>query len=223
MYVSHLSRHFHSCSIRMISLYSLDILRWRYKTITQLDRNYANNCTFWLQYWTRSSDYITAFTYKSHSSINHILLKDYLRGSSPNKLQNSCLCLVLLIMYIIKRTSCFKQKNLLTAFCKSTIHKYQNYLPWHRDTSSHKHCTSMLNSTSNIISKCRCLSAETDSRSLTQDIPCRKVNWCLPYCTFLPPDQSRNQFNSSPHLQFKCTTLCASKFWGQSLLCRASG
>jgi hypothetical protein len=40
---------------------------------------------------------------------------------------------------------------------------------------------------------------------VTQAIPCllrnRKVHWCLPYCTILPLNQSRNQFNSSPHLQ----------------------
>ena len=167
-----MSRHFHSCSVWMSLWYSLDLLRWKYKTIRQIDRNYAHNCTFWLQFSTRSSNCITAFSCMSHLSINHIRLKAYLRGSSPNKLQNSCLCLLLLIMYIIKRTSCLKQKNLLAAFCNSAINKYQNYLPWHRDTSSHKHCTSMLNSTSNIISNSRCLSVETDSLSLTQEIPC---------------------------------------------------
>ena len=57
-------------------------------------------------------------------------------------------------MYIIRRTSCLKQKNLLTELCSSAIHKYQNSQPWHRDTSSHKHCTSALNSTRNIISNC---------------------------------------------------------------------
>ena len=143
------------------------------------------------------------FIQHSHSSINLIRLKEYLRGSSPNKLQNSRLCFVLLIMYIIQRTSCLKQKNFLTALCNCTIHNYKNYVPWHRDTSSHNHCTSMHSLTINL--NPWSLSIETDSRSVTQAIPCllrnRKVHWCLPYCTILPPDQRRNQFNSSPHLQ----------------------
>ena len=54
-------------------------------------------------------------------------------------------------MYIIKRMSCLKQKNSLKALCNSAIYKYQNYLPWHREFSPHKNCTSTLKSTRNII------------------------------------------------------------------------
>jgi len=96
----------------------------------------------------------STFIQNSHSSINHISLKIYLCGNSPNKLQNSYLWLEILILHVIKRTSCLKQKNSLIALCSSAIHKYQNSPPWHRDTSSHKHCTSTLNSTCSIISNC---------------------------------------------------------------------
>ena len=73
-------------------------------------------------------------------------------------------------MYIIKRTSCLKQKSLLTAFCKS-VNTRTNYRNITRlvlintvKVSSVRHAISYLNPWS--------LSFETDSRSLTQAIPC---------------------------------------------------
>jgi hypothetical protein len=86
--------------------------------------------TIWLKFSTRFSDYITTFSYKSHSSINHLCLKAYLRGSSPNGMQNSSFCLVLPIMYIIKRTSCLKQKSMLM---RSTTVQSTNTRTTYRD------------------------------------------------------------------------------------------